>query len=246
MISANTFSIVARCPQTGMLGVAVSTAVPGVGGLCCYARAGAGAVSTQAWLNPYLAIDALPLLAEGTPADKVLERVIAQDPYRAVRQLGIVDTAGGAAAWTGEDCVDWCGHREGAGYSVQGNMLKGEATLDEMASAFEHEGHVAFPERLLVALEAGQAAGGDKRGKQSAALLVVSKEEYPLVDLRVDDAAAPVHELRRVFEVARHQLLPFVAGLPTRDNPAGNLAEDFTDMLMQPPPERAGGGGGRP
>jgi len=246
MILASTFSIVARCPASGMLGVAVSTAVPGVGGLCCYAQAKTGAISTQAWLNPYLAIDALPLLAKGQPAGDVLKQVVSQDPHSAERQLGLVDDAGRAVAWTGENCVEWCGHREGDGYAVQGNMLTGPATLDDMVTAFEAKDDLSLAERLLASLEAGQAAGGDKRGKQSAALLVVAEEAYPLVDLRVDDHAAPVEELRRVFEVARHQLLPFVAGLPTRGNPAGDLPPSFTDMLKQPPPERPGGGGGWP
>ena len=242
----STFSIAARCPRTGMLGVAVSTAVPAVGGICPFIRPGVGAVSTQSWVNPYLGIDGLELMAGGRSAREALDRLMAEDPGKAVRQLGLVDAEGRSAAWTGEDCVPWCGHITGDGFAVQGNMLVGEATTQAMAEAFERSAALSLPERLVIALEAGQAAGGDKRGRQSAALKVYWKEEYPYCDLRVDEHRHPVAELRRVFEVACHQLLPFIKGMPTRADPLGGLPEAVTSMLLTPPPYRPGGGGSAP
>ena len=243
MVRLSTFSIAARGPRHGMFGVAVSTAVPGVGSLCPFARAGVGAVATQSWVNPYLGIDGLRLLAQGLSASAALERLMAEDPGRSVRQLGLVDKNGASAAWSGPECVSWFGHITGPNFTVQGNMVVGEETIRAMADAFGRRESLDLPERLLVALEAGQAAGGDKRGKQSAALLVVHTEEYPYCELRVDEHRYPVAELRRVYEVARHQLLPFVRGLPTRENPLGGIGPDVQVLLLTPPPYRPGGGG---
>lgn len=238
-----TFSIAARCARTGQLGVAVSTAVPGVGGICPFVKEGVGAVATQSWVNPYLGIDGLELLAQGMSAEAALQQLVDADPGRDVRQLGIVDAQGRAASWTGKDCVDWCGHVAGDGFAAQGNMLTGAATVSAMAEAFRRTEPLDLAERLLVALEAGQAAGGDKRGRQSASVKVAWRESYPWVDLRVDEHRHPVAELRRVFEVARHQLMPFTAGMPKRDDPLGGLPEELTATILQPPPFRPGGGG---
>ncbi len=243
MLRLNTFSIAARCKRTGMFGVAVSTAVPGVGSICPFAKAGIGAVATQSWVNPYLGIDGLRLLAQGMSAPTALEQLLDEDPGRNVRQVGLVDRDGESAAWSGPDCVSWFGHITGPDFAVQGNMLVGEQTVRAMAEAFQRAVALELPERLLVALEAGQAAGGDKRGKQSAAMLVVHTEEYPYCELRVDEHRFPVGELRRVYEVARHQLLPFVRGLPSRQNPLGGIGQDVQALLLTPPPYRPGGGG---
>jgi len=243
MLQLSTFSIAARCRRTGMFGVAVSTAVPGVGSLCPFARAGVGAIATQSWVNPYLGIDGLRLLEEGLSAGQALDKLLASDPGRDVRQVGLVDRHGESAAWSGPDCVPWFGHITGADFAAQGNMLVGEATVQAMAEAFQRAERLDLPERLLVTLEAGQAAGGDKRGRQSAALRVMHTEEYPYCELRVDEHPDPVAELRRVFEVARRQLLPFVGGLPTRRNPLGSIGQDVQDMLLTPPPFRPGDGG---
>ena len=240
----NTFSIAAWCPRTGMLGVAVSTAVPGVGGICPFVKPGVGAIATQSWVNPYLGIDGLVLLEQGMSAAEALKKLTDEDPDRDVRQVGFVDALGRPATWTGSECVPWAGHRSADGVSVQGNMLTGPETVEAMFQAFATAESLDLPERLLCALEAGQAAGGDKRGKQSAAVLVYHTELYPLVDLRVDEHRFPVAELRRVFEVARHQYVPFMAGLPKRDDPHGALGENVTSVLMTPPPFRPGGGGG--
>ena len=246
MLELSTFSIAARCARSGMLGVAVSTAVPGVGGICPFVRAGVGAVSTQSWVNPYLGIDGLTLMGEGLSAPAALDRLLAGDPGRDVRQLGLVDKSGGSAAWSGPNCTPWFGQITGRDFAVQGNMLVGEPTIAAMAEAFEQAAALDLTERLLVVLEAGQAAGGDKRGRQSAALRVFHTEEYPYLDLRVDEHRHPVAELRRVYEVARHQLLPFMRGMPTRANPLGSLGDDVAAVLLTPPPYRPGGGGAAP
>jgi len=243
MIQLNTFSIAARCPRTGMFGVGVSTAVPGVGSLCPFPKAGTGAIATQSWVNPYLGIDGLRLLEQGLGAQEALDRLLGADAGRRDRQVGIVDKHGNSAAWTGEDCVPWCGHITGQNFSAQGNMLVGAETVEAMAEAFVKAESLDLPERLLVVLEAGQAAGGDKRGKQSASIKVMDTEEYPYCELRVDEHRHPVAELRRVFEVARHQLLPFVKGLPSRSNPIGGIPASVSSMLLTPPPFRPGGGG---
>ncbi len=241
-----TFSIVARCPRSGMLGVAVSTAVPAVGAICPQVAAGVGAVSSQSWVNPYLAIDALKLMREGHPGPAALEQVLAKDGRADLRQVGVVDREGRAAAWTGELCTPWCGDIVMEGCTVQGNMLVGEATLKAMAEAFEGAASCDLAERLLRALEAGQAAGGDKRGKQSAALQVHHMEDYPWLDLRVDEHAQPVSELRRVHDIARLQLLPFVEGMPKRGQATEGVPAAVAEMLLKPPPDREGGGGSPP
>lgn len=235
-----TFSIVARCARTGELGVAVSTAVPAVGSMCPYLRAGVGAVSTQSWVNPYLAMHALNCMERGDSAETALERVLGTDAAAALRQIGVVDRDGRSAVWTGSDCTAWAGHRRGAEYTVQGNMLTGGETIEAMADAFEASAGASLDERLMAALEVGQAAGGDRRGRQSAALRIVRKEAYAALDLRVDDHADPVAELRRVLEVARHQLVPFIDGMPTRDDPGRAPPDEVTRMLLASPAQRPG------
>jgi uncharacterized Ntn-hydrolase superfamily protein len=240
MSELNTFSIAARCPRTGQLGVAVASAVPAVGGLCPFVRSGIGAVTTQSWVNPYLAGRILDGLAGGQSPDAALAVALATDDRPDLRQLGLVDAHGTGAAWTGAGCTEAAGHRTGAGYAVQGNMLAGPGVIDAMAEAFEGSAAHDLDERLMRALEAGDAAGGDRRGKQSAALRIVAGEDYPFLDLRVDEHPAPVAELRRVLGVARRQLVPFVAGMPRKDGPAGALPDPVAAMLLKSPAERPG------
>lgn len=241
-----TFSIVARCPRTGQLGVAVSTAVPAVGAMCPFARAGVGAVSTQSWVNPYLALGALDRIATGASAQQALDAVLATDDARHLRQIGVVDASGRAAAWSGESCTGWYGQVVGDGFAVQGNMLVGDATIEEMVRAFIASSGLDLAERLLLAMEAGQAAGGDKRGRQSASLAVHGTEDYPMVDLRVDEHAHPVAELRRVYTIAKLQLFPFVAGMPRKGGPGTPAPDEVVRLLALPPPHRPGGGGSAP
>ncbi|MDA0230803.1 MAG: DUF1028 domain-containing protein [Proteobacteria bacterium] len=223
-LNLTTFSISARDPHDGTLGVAVSTKVPAVGSLCPFVRFGAGAVSTQAWVNPSLGPLILDRMARGESADQALDHVISEETDAELRQLGVVDVNGGSAAFTGRDTDGWSGHRTGADYSVQGNMLVGEDTLAAMERVFLCATAPTLGERLLMALEAGQAAGGDRRGRQSAAVIVRGPEVFPLVDLRVDEHPDPVKELRRIFEVAKIELFPFVKALPSSQNPRGDFA----------------------
>ncbi|HET7397635.1 MAG TPA: DUF1028 domain-containing protein [Intrasporangium sp.] len=234
-----TFSIAARCPRTGMAGVAVSTAVPAVGALCAFGAPGVGAVATQSWVNPYLGIDGVELLRQGLGAEEVVSRLVSEDPGREVRQLGVVDRRGGAATWSGSQCTGWFGSLSGPGYAIQGNMLTGAETLSAMQDSFLASAEEDLPERLVRALEAGQAAGGDKRGRQSAAVKVYAAQEYPYLDLRVDEHADPVAELRRVFEVARRQLLPFIEMMPSREDPIGGHDPAVEAFILLPPEERA-------
>jgi uncharacterized Ntn-hydrolase superfamily protein len=216
-----TFSITARCPETGMLGIGVSTALLCVGALVPFIRSGVGAVATQSFVNPYIGINGLDELASGSSASEAIERLAANDDGRTIRQFAIVDGHGQAAAYSGVDCVNWFGHRVGDGYAVAGNMLVGEPTILEMARAYEASAGEPLAERLVRALEAGQAAGGDKRGRQSAALKVVSSEEYPLVDIRVDDHPDPVVELRRLWDLYNQGFDDVMSMLPTKAHPAG-------------------------
>lgn len=168
------------------------------------------AIATQAWSNPYLGIDGLDLVAQGLSAAEALEQLLEADVDKQRRQLSIVDAYGRIAAFTGDEVQPWRGHYTGTGYVAAGNYLIGEETIQAMAEAFERARGL-LAERLLVALEAGQAAGGDRRGRVSAALLVVRDKEYPFVDLRVDEHADPVVELRRIFDI--YMALPYLDDL---------------------------------
>ncbi len=226
MLKYNTFSITARCQRTGELGVAVSTKVPAVGMLCPFVQSKVGAVATQSWVNPYLGIWGLKYLASGHTAQETLEYLKTRDAGIEGRQLGIVDSAGGSAAFTGSECDTWNGDLTGPNYAIAGNMLVGSETLEAMKVDFEGDASRPLVVRLLSALAAGQAAGGDKRGRQSAAVKVYSTEAYPALDLRVDEHSNPVAELQRVYEIARTDLVPLIEMLPTLNRPEGNFDSD--------------------
>ncbi len=215
-----TWSIVARDPD-GAFGVAVASRFFAVGALCPHARSGVGALSTQALVNPGYGPRGLDLIERGVSAAEAVARLVAEDEGREHRQLHLIDRAGRAAAHTGALCIDWCGHRAHDGFSVAGNMLAGPDVLDQTARAYQAQAGHPFAERLLAAMAAGDAAGGDKRGKQAAALLVYTTESYPLLDLRVDDHPEPVAELQRLYEVSLERFQPFLACLPSAARPAG-------------------------
>jgi uncharacterized Ntn-hydrolase superfamily protein len=195
-----TFSIAARDPESGDFGVAVATARPAVGALVPWVSRRA-ALATQARVNTDLGRQGLALAEAGVPLATALTGLLAADPDREIRQLHGVDEHA-AFAHTGLQCVEWCGHVVGDGFTVAGNMLAGEGVVKAMAEAFAAGAGQELSARLVAALEAGQAAGGDKRGKQSAALLVVAARPTGYHNLRVDDHADPVAELRRVHEIA--------------------------------------------
>jgi uncharacterized Ntn-hydrolase superfamily protein len=233
----STYSIVASDPEHSELGVAVQSKFLAVGSLVPWAEAEVGAVATQAWMNPAFGPDGLALLRDGLDAEAALERLVASDPGRERRQVGIVGANGNAAAYTGSGCLDWAGSRTGEGYAVQGNLLVSNATVDAIASAFEEASGSSLAERLLAALAAGQAAGGDRRGQQAAALLVVAKGRgYGgcdlVVDLRIDDHQQPVDELARLL--ALHELYfgqtPDEAWLPVNDDLAAEVRNTLTRL----------------
>ncbi len=218
-----TFSIVARDPDTGEIGVAVQSRVLGVGAIVPFAKAGVGAVATQSMANTTYGPEGLKLLADGKSAEETLKTLTDADKQSVLRQVGVLGVKGAPATFTGSGCMAWAGGRTGTDYTVQGNILAGQAVVDGMATAFENtKGTLA--ERMLAALDAGQAAGGDKRGMQSAAILVVrdgwgyggQNDRY--IDLRVDDHATPIKELRRLLELHRK-----LFGRPSGDkkNPEG-------------------------
>jgi uncharacterized Ntn-hydrolase superfamily protein len=228
----NTFSIVAHDPASGMFGVGASTKLPAVGALVPYARCGVGAIATQARTNPLLGYDGLDLLQQGYVAGETLKILLGSDPEPEKRQVGIVDSWGRSAAHTGSEADPWRGHLVGDGYTVMGNLVVGEEVVGAMAEAFEASVDEPLPERLMRVLEAGQAVGGDKRGKQSAAIYAVKDQPYPYIDLRVDEHTDPVVELRRIYEVVKVQMLPFIEALPTRRNPKGDFGEEIRGTLI--------------
>jgi len=216
-----TWSIIARDAGTGQFGIAVATKFFAVGARVPHIAARFGGIATQALVNPYYGIDGIKLLREGRSPKEIIETVTAADAGRDSRQVHIMDAKGRVAAHTGRECVDWCGHIEGDGFSIAGNMLCGAAVLDESAKAYAANAELPFARRLIVAMLAGEAAGGDKRGKQSAALLIHGEEEWSALDLRVDDHADPLRELERLEQVSRETWVHFRQFLPTRKNPAG-------------------------
>lgn len=221
-----TFSIIARCPRSGQFGVAAATAMPAVGKLLSHAAAGAGAVATQAQVNPYLGLDGLALLRQGLSAQEALERLKDTDPCMELRQCALIDAQGDSACWTGAKCIPWAGSLTGEQFSVQGNRLVGPQVLDAVADAFRQTQERPLIERLIEALAAGDRCGGDRHGESSAVIYVVDQEAYPLWDIRVDHHLDPVAELRRLHDVFAREVLPEILAMPTRDNPAGQAAED--------------------
>ncbi|WP_024517241.1 DUF1028 domain-containing protein [Bradyrhizobium sp. Tv2a-2] len=216
-----TWSIIAKDSATAQIGIAVATKFFAVGALVPHIAPGIGGIATQALVNPYYGIDGLKLLHEGKSPQDILDSLIAADSGAATRQLHILDTAGRIAAHTGRECIDWCGHVRGDGFSIAGNMLAGRGVLDDTAKAFVANAHLPFARRLLAAMHAGEAAGGDQRGKQSAALLIHDTEDWPALDLRVDDHPDPLAELERLEQVSRERWAHFRQFLPSRAHPAG-------------------------
>jgi len=228
-----TWSIIARDSATGQFGIAVATRFFAVGARVPYIAAGVGAVATQALVNPYYGIDGLTLLRDGREPGDIVKALTATDSGRETRQLHVMDAKGRIASHTGRECVDWCGHVEGDDFSMAGNMLAGAAVLDDTAKAYAANSDLPFPQRLIVAMLAGEAAGGDKRGKQSAALLIHGEEEWSALDLRVDDHTDPLRELERLEAVSRERWVHFRQFLPTRKNPAGITDRETIDIGIE-------------
>ena len=223
-----TYSIVARDPATGALGAAVASRFFAVGALCNHVEGGVAALSTQALINPMYAVHAMPRLRAGEAADTVLASLVEPDKGASQRQFHIIDASGRIAQHTGVDCVTWAGHVRGPDVSVAGNMLAGPQVVQRTLEAYlGATGSLA--ERLIFALEAGEAAGGDKRGKQSAALTICTRDPYPDLDIRADDHPDPLSELRRLYRVSLERFAVFRRHVVGRDSEWGTLDRSIID-----------------
>jgi uncharacterized Ntn-hydrolase superfamily protein len=216
-----TWSIIARDAQTGKFGIAVATRFFAVGALVPYTEAAAGAIASQALINPFFGVNGLKFLHDGLSAVETLSKLVASDDGREHRQVHVMDAAGNTAIHTGACCIDWCGGVCQPHLSVAGNMLANAGVIAATAAAYHAHSNVPFARRLIAALKAGEAAGGDKRGKQSAALVIQGDERWPELDLRVDDHADPLAELERLESVSRERFVHFMRCLPSRADPKG-------------------------
>lgn len=216
-----TYSIVARDPATGHLGIAVASRFFAVGCAVPFLKGRVGAVATQAFVNPTYGPDGLRLMAAGAPPEAIIPILTARDDGHPNRQFHLIDAQGRNAAFTGANCVDWCGHLVAGGVSVAGNMLEGPEVIAQTLKTYQAAMDKPLAERLLTAMQAGEDAGGDKRGKQSACLVIVRDQDYPWLDIRADDHADPLHELRRLYAVAQERFLHVAETMPTRENPHG-------------------------
>jgi uncharacterized Ntn-hydrolase superfamily protein len=227
-----TWSIIAR-DASGAFGVAVASKFFAVGAMCPHARSGMGALATQALLNPLFVAPGFEAMARGTHPADIIRSLTAADEGRDHRQLHMIDKANRSAAYTGAACIDWCGHTAGEGFSVAGNMLAGPEVIASTAAFYQAHAHLDFAERLMLALAAGEAAGGDKRGKQAAAVLVYTTEDYCALDLRVDDHEEPITELKRLYAKSLERFQPFTACLPSKARPAGLTDRQLIEAEVQ-------------
>ena len=227
-----TWSIIARDPASGAFGIAVTTRSLAVGGLVPHGAGRLGAIATQARVNPLWGVDGMRFLAEGRGAREVVEFLLRPDEGREKRQVHVVDARGEVFAHTGAECVDWAGHVAGDGVSVAGNMLAGPSVVEETLQSFEKNATLPFGDRLISALDAGQAAGGDKRGRQSAAIKLWGGEPYPILDLRIDDHPEPLAELRRLYDLAQQRYVVIQAAMATRADPAGIFDTAERDRMI--------------
>lgn len=229
-----TFSIVAADPDTGEIGIAVQSKFLAVGSVVPWAKANVGAIATQSWANTTYGPEGLKLLELDYSPNEVVDQLVKDDPGRAFRQFAVINAKGEVSAYTGEDCFDWAGHKVGVNHSAQGNILVSEETVTAMSKTFEQSNGL-LAERLLAALSAAQKAGGDSRGKQSAAIYVVQAGagyggyNDVKVDLRVDDHPEPIEELARLYQL--HQV--FFSPSKQKVEIEGNLLQDIKDSLYK-------------
>jgi uncharacterized Ntn-hydrolase superfamily protein len=233
-----TWSIIARDEASGRVGIIVATRFFAAGALVPYMETGAGAIASQAFINPLYGPRGLALLQAGHSAADTVAELIAVDEGRDNRQPHVMDGKGRFAAFTGAACIHWCGHELRSAYSIAGNMLAGPAVLADSMRAIEAHAALPLGRRLIAAMRAGEAAGGDKRGKQSAALRIDDQEDYPLYDIRVDDHADPLSELARLEAIARERWVHFRRQMPGRRAPSGltdrsRLEELITNSIAE-------------
>jgi uncharacterized Ntn-hydrolase superfamily protein len=229
-----TWSVVARDKESGQLGVAVATKFFAAGAIVPYVASNIGAIATQALVNPYYGIDGLRLLREGQSAGHALDILRSSDAGECHRQVQIIDACGNVAVHTGKYCLPWSCHAVGDGFSVAGNMLAGQRVIDDVFEAYTRNAPMKFARRLIAAMLAGEAAGGDRRGRQSAALIIAGQHEWPALDLRVDDHPAPLDELARLERVSHEEWVRYRPFVPTRSNPAGVTDHDVIDAAVGP------------
>jgi uncharacterized Ntn-hydrolase superfamily protein len=216
-----TWSIIARDEQSGRVGIIVATKFFAAGAHVPHIKTHVGAVASQAFLNPFYGPQGLALLQAGASAENTVKFLTNADDGRDHRQLHVMDREGRFAAYTGKACIEWCGHLIRTTCSVAGNMLAGPKVIEDTADTYEANLAMPFARRLIAAMCAGEAAGGDKRGKQSAALVIYGKEQWSDLDLRVDDHTDPLAELERLEQVSRERWVHFRKFLPNHLDPAG-------------------------
>ncbi|KAB2919100.1 MAG: DUF1028 domain-containing protein [Hyphomicrobiaceae bacterium] len=227
-----TFSIIAHEERTGRVGIAVASRFFAVGARTAFIRTGVGAIASQGLFNPYYGPRGLALLAAGASADDTARLLTSADAGRDLRQVHVMDRWGRFAAFTGAKCTSWSGHLVKPSYSVAGNVLAGPKVIEEVAAAYEKGAQTPFARRLIAAMRAGEQAGGDKRGRQSASLLIHDDQEYSLLDVRADDHADPLGELERLEAIARQSWVHFRRVLPNRHDPDGVLDDGQADARI--------------
>jgi uncharacterized Ntn-hydrolase superfamily protein len=230
-----TWSMVARDEATRQLGVAVASKFFAAGAMVPFVASNVGAIATQALVNPYYGIDGLRLLREGRSPGDTLDLLKSTDVGEAHRQVQIIDASGTVAVHTGRRCLPWSHHAVGDAFSVAGNILAGRRVIDDVFEAYIKYSKLPFARRLIVAMLAGEAAGGDRRGRQSAALIIVGDNEWPALNLRVDDHPAPLEELDRLERASQEEWVPYRPFIPTRGSPAGITDHALIDAAVGPP-----------
>ncbi|PZN99823.1 MAG: DUF1028 domain-containing protein [Hyphomicrobiales bacterium] len=221
-----TWSIVAKDESTGAFGILCASRALAVGAVVPYGAGRTGVLATQAFANPFYGVDGLEMLREGCSSQEILTLLSDADGGRDHRQVHMVDREGRAEAYTGSACIDWAGSVVASHVSVAGNMLAGPEVVGETMRAYMESSALDFDERLIVAMEAGERAGGDKRGRQSCAIRIWSEAPFPTFDLRVDDHPEPLSELRRLWRLAHQGYVPFQSALPSRSRPKGSPDRD--------------------
>ncbi len=227
-----TWSIIARDEATGRVGIIAASRFFAIGAVVPHIKTGVGAIATQAFINPFYGPQGLALLQAGATAENAVKFLTGGDNGRDHRQVHVMDRDGSFSAFTGAACIDWCGHRICPHFSVAGNMLAGPEVVERTIETYEANQDMPFARRLIAAMKAGEEAGGDSRGRQSAALLIHDQQDYPLLDIRVDDHPDPLRELERLEAVAREHWVHFRRFMPSKENPAG-LADrlDLQDRI---------------
>ena len=227
-----TWSLLAR-ESNGTLGVAIASRFFAVGSLCVHTQRGVGALSTQALMNPLLGPLGMKLMQSGKAMQQVMPDFLQTVAGSEQRQVHLLPMQGEAVAHTGKACIDWCGHVSGQDFSIAGNMLAGPQVLAETAKVFQATQGMPLAERLILAMQAGEDAGGDKRGKQSAALRIHADEDYLQLDLRVDDHEDPLLELKRLYDKSLERFQPFLSCLPGRHNPVGLIDRSLIEAQIE-------------